>query len=132
MKFSLCAIVLTLLVSTSVSAEGTESSALRVVNNRMAAYNQHDLTHFLATYADDIRVYTYPDKLLTNGKDGLRSIFSSMFDEAQVQVTIHHQIVKDSYVINQETVRYQNGPIDYVSIYKVVGGLITEVRFVRD
>jgi hypothetical protein len=39
---------------------------------------------------------------------------------------------KDSYVINHETVEYAGKKTQYISIYKVANGLITEVRFVRD
>jgi hypothetical protein len=55
-----------------------------------------------------------------------------MFKEGNVAVKIHQQIEKDSYVINHETVIHADKKTDYVSIYKVVDGLITEVRFVRD
>ncbi len=115
-----------------VSAGEAVMSPLEVVNRRMDAYNQHDLSTFLATYADTVQVYTYPDKLLAGGKVHLQSIFEPMFKEGTIAVKIHQQIEKDSYVINQETVIYSDKKTDYVSIYKVVDGLITEVRFVRD
>ena len=55
-----------------------------------------------------------------------------MFKEKNVKVTIHHQISKDSYVINHETVTDGEKKTEYVSIYEVRGGLIRSVRFVRD
>lgn len=115
-----------------VSAGEPVLSPLEVVNKRMDAYNQHNLSAFLATYADTVQIYTYPDKQLAGGKAHLQSIFEPMFNEGNITVKIHQQIEKDSYVINQETVIYSGKKTDYVSIYKVVGGLITEVRFVRD
>ncbi len=132
MKQSFYVIILTALLTLPACSNEAEQSPLSVVNKRMAAYNQHDLTAFLATYAEDVQIYTYPDKHLTDGKAELQSIFEPMFNEAFVKVTIHHQIEKDSYVTNHETVEYPNATIDYVSIYKVVNSLITEVRFVRD
>jgi hypothetical protein len=107
-------------------------SPLEVVNKRMAAYNQHDIEALLALYSDTIQIYTYPDKQLASGKAHLQSIFEPMFTEGNVAVKIHQQIEKDSYVLNQETVIDSGKKTDYVSIYKVVDGLITEVRFVRD
>lgn len=107
-------------------------SALDVVNKRMDAYNQHDLKVFLDQYSDNVQIYTYPDKSLARGKAHLQSIFEPMFAEGNVTVKIHQQIERDSYVINQETVIYAGKKTEYVSIYKVVDGLITEVRFVRD
>lgn len=115
-----------------VSASGASLSPVEVVDKRMRAYNEHDLEAFLDLYADDVRIYTYPEQLLTAGKAGLSSIFEPLFEAGQVTVIIHSQIEKDGYVINHETVDYGNEKIEYVSIYEVRGGLITSVRFVRD
>lgn len=129
----LCYLVLMVVaLSQQISAGEPLLSPLEVVNKRMAAYNQHDTTAFLATYSDTVQIYTYPDKQLAGGKAHLRLIFEPMFSEGNIEVKIHQQIEKDSYVINHETVTYAGKSTDYVSIYKVVDGLIVEVRFVRD
>jgi hypothetical protein len=124
-------VLFVLLVTGSVSANEIQSP-LSVVNQRMDAYNQHDLKRFLALYDEGVEVYTYPDKRLAEGKGHLKSIFEPMLKEGKVKVKIHHQIQKDSYVINQETVTYGTTETEYVSVYKVENGLITEVRFIRD
>ncbi len=124
-------ILMILLAATCVHADETQSP-LTVVNQRMDAYNQHDLKRFLATYDEKVEVYTYPDKRLAEGKAHLQSIFEPMLKEGKVKVKIHHQIQKDSYVINHETVTYDTTETEYVSVYKVENGLITEVRFIRD
>ena len=54
-----------------------------------------------------------------------------MFAEGVVQVAIHHQITKDSYVVNHETVTDGDSTTEYVSIYEVEDGLIQSVGFVR-
>jgi hypothetical protein len=98
----------------------------------MESYNKHDLASFLATYAEDVEVFTYPNTSLAKGKDHLQSIFEPMFKEGAVHVTIHTQLENDSYVINHETVEYLGKKTKYISIYKVTNNLISEVRFVRD
>jgi len=105
---------------------------LDVVNERMRAYNAHDLDAFLAVYADDVEIFTYPNMSMGSGKAKMRGIFEPMFAEGKVKVVIQHQIAKDGYVINHEAVDYGEGDIEYVSIYEVRGGLIKTVRFVRD
>ncbi len=120
----------------TVSAESVKTP-LAVVNKRMDAYNNHDLPNFLATYSEGVKIYTYPDKLLNSGKANLKAIFEPMFNEKKfgekkVKVTIHYQTEKDSYVINHETVEYDGVKTKYLSVYKVVDGFITEVRFIRD
>lgn len=119
------------LIAGSVSANEIKSP-LAVVNQRMYAYNQHDLKQFLATYHENVQIYTYPDTRLAEGKEHLQSIFEPMLKEGKVKVKIHHQMQKDSYVINHETVIYGTAETEYVSVYKVENGLITEVRFIRD
>lgn len=132
MKKIFYAVLLIVAFAQQISAGEATLSPLAVVNKRMDAYNQHDLKAFLAMYSDTVQVYTYPDKQLAGGKVHLQSIFEPMFKEGNVAVKIHQQIEKDSYVINHETVIHADKKTDYVSIYKVVDGLITEVRFVRD
>ena len=114
------------------SPQSESQSPLDVVNQRMSAYNSHDLTAFMALYSDDIEVFTYPDKSLGKGKKHLRSIFEPMFQDGVVQVEIHHQIAKDKYVVNHETVSNGANATEYVSIYEVSDGLIQSVRFVRN
>ncbi len=107
-------------------------SPLEIVNRRMEAYNNHKLTEFLANYADDIKIYDYPDNKIGSGKEHLKSIFEPMFEKKSVYVKIHNQIAKDRYVINHETVSYSDKDTEYVSIYEVRNQLIQSVRFVRD
>lgn len=105
---------------------------IEVVNQRMTAYNNHDIKKFMALYAENISIYNYPDSKLAGGKEHLESIFKPMFAEANVKVTIINQVENGNYVINEEIVNYSTKNEKYVSIYKVEKGLITEVRFVRD
>lgn len=115
-------------------APGAEAlrSPLEVVNLRMRAYNEHDLEAFLSTYAEEVEIFTYPDRSLGKGKKRLERLFEDLFREGSVHVDVHHQITKDSYVINHETVVSSDEKTEYVSIYEVRKGLIRSVRFVRD
>jgi len=113
-------------------ATGKIRSPLEVVNLRMQAYNEHDLDTFLSTYAEAVEIYTYPDRSLGKGKKHIKSLFEDVFQEGSVHVDIHHQIAKDGYVINHETVVSGDKQTEYVSIYEVRKGLIRSVRFVRD
>jgi hypothetical protein len=105
---------------------------LEVVNLRMKYYNEHRIDDMLALYAENIEIYTYPDRLLGRGKDHLRKVFEEVLSDASVRVAISKQIAKDGFVINEEVVSYQDKPTRYVSIYEVRSSLITSVRFVRD
>ncbi len=133
MKNALRVLGILLLISGCNGLAGGETpSPLEVVNLRMQAYNEHNLEAFLATYSDGVEIFTYPAKSLGRGKKHIKKLFEDLFREGTVHVDIHHQIAKDSYVINHETVVSGDKKTEYVSIYEVRKGLIQSVRFVRD
>jgi hypothetical protein len=107
-------------------------SPLEVVNKRMDFYNQHNLEEFIKLYSDSVKIYTYPDKLLASAKSNLISIFKPKFLSKSVQVKIITQITNGNYVVNQEIVTESGMDTKYVSIYEVINGFISSVRFVRD
>ena len=105
---------------------------LEIVNKRMGFYNQHNFEGFIKLYADDVKIYTYPDKLLGTGTENITSIFKPKFAAKSIQVKIVSQMNNGSHVINHEIVTEDGIETKYVSIYEVRDGLITSVRFVRD
>lgn len=126
-------LILLTLISTHTLGNTQFKTPLEVVNARMAAYNNHDLTSFLNTYSDSIQVFTYPNIPLGKpGKEHLAFIFEPMFKEKSVSVKIHSQITQGKYVINHETVTYEKNKQKYVSIYEVENGLIKSVQFLRE
>ncbi|MEP3210700.1 MAG: nuclear transport factor 2 family protein [Maribacter sp.] len=121
----------------SVSKQGVQNehsnlTPLEVVNKRMALYNQHNFAEFIRLYADDVKIYTYPDKLLGTGADNITSIFKPKFAERSIQVEIVSQMHNGNFVINHEIVTENGSNTKYVSIYEVRDGLIRSVKFVRD
>jgi len=133
MKNALRVLGILLLISGCNGLAGGETpSPLEVVNLRMQAHNEHNLEAFLATYSDEVEIFTYPAKSLGRGKKRIKKLFEDVFLDGSVHVDIHHQIAKDSYVINHETVVSGDKKTEYVSIYEVRKGLIQSVRFVRD
>ncbi|MDT0559551.1 nuclear transport factor 2 family protein [Ichthyenterobacterium sp. W332] len=112
--------------------EKAQKSPLEVVNKRMKLYNQHDFDQFIKLYAKDVKVYTYPDKLLGDGIENIISIFKPKFETKSISVKIINQIENGSHVVNHEIVTENGLLTKYVSIYQVENGLIKSVRFVRD
>ena len=98
----------------------------------MTFYNQHNFDQFIKLYAQDVKVYTYPDKLLGEGIDNIISIFKPKFKAKSIVVEIITQIENGNHVINHEIVTEENQLTKYVSIYQIENGLIKSVRFVRD
>lgn len=113
-------------------AESLTQTPLEVVNQRMEAYNQHNFKAFIKLYADDVQIYTYPDKLLGEGIDHMTWIFKPKFEAASISVEIVNQMFNGNYVINHEIVTENGKQTKYISIYEVADGLIQSVKFVRD
>jgi len=113
-------------------AQESNMTPLEVVNKRMDFYNRHDFVEFIKLYADDVKIYTYPDRLLGTGTDNITSIFKPMFAAKSIQVEIVSQMNNGNYVINHEIVTEGGKDKKYVSIYEVKKGLIRSVKFVRD
>ena len=97
----------------------------------MNYFNEHNYADFIKQYHKDVKVYTYPDKLMGKGSDRLASIFKSDFENKLVAVKVVNQMNNGPYVINHELVTNDGKETKYISIYKVENGLITSVRFVR-
>ncbi|WP_109852270.1 nuclear transport factor 2 family protein [Aquimarina sp. AU58] len=105
---------------------------LEIVNERMRFFNAHNYDEFIKLYHKNVKVFTYPDKLMGTGSDRLASIFKTDFENKSVSVKIENQITNGPYVINHEIVTNDGKPTKYVSIYKIEKGLITNVSFVRE
>lgn len=133
MKTAGILIVIFLSINFGFSQEqNSKLTPLETVNKRMDAYNQHNFSEFIKLYADDVKIYTYPDKLLGVGKDNLTSIFKPKFASKSITVEIISQINNGDYVINHEIVTEKGIKTKYVSIYEVKNGLIQTVKFIRD
>ena len=120
----------------SGTSNGVEQNSnltpLQIVNKRMNLFNEHNFNAFIKLYNDDVKVYTYPDKLMGTGSDRLASIFKSDFEKKSINVKVVNQISNGPYVINHEIVTNNGKETKYVSIYEVKDGLITSVSFVRE
>ena len=133
MNFKLTFIIILFSLNLNFGQETkTERTPLQIVNSRMELYNQHNFEEFIKLYALDIKVYTYPDKLLGDGIDNIISIFKPKFAAKSVSVQILDQIENGSHVINHEIVTENGMKTKYVSIYHISNGFIKSVRFVRD
>ncbi|MBL4604231.1 MAG: hypothetical protein JKY02_00760 [Flavobacteriaceae bacterium] len=118
--------------STLTEQNYSNLTPLEVVNKRMDYFNEHNYDAFIKLYNNNVKVYTYPDKLMGTGSDRLASIFKSDFENKSVAVKVVNQMNNGPYVINHELVTSDGKETKYVSIYKVENGLITDVSFVRD
>jgi imidazolonepropionase-like amidohydrolase len=103
-----------------------------LAQQQLNAYNQRNIEAFLEPYADDVKVYTFPDQLIYEGKDRMRQGYSSMFENTpNLHCELVNRIVKGNVVIDEESVQFGDQIIKAVAIYRIKNNKISEVYFVR-
>ncbi|NJB86412.1 hypothetical protein GGR26_002180 [Lewinella marina] len=109
-------------------------AAVTPVQTQLDAYNTGDLELFLSAYADDVRLYNFPDELTGEGKDKMRETYGAMFaNRPDLQCRLVSRIVMGNRVLDHESVVFdsKSPPVEVVAMYLVEDGLIREVRFLR-
>jgi imidazolonepropionase-like amidohydrolase len=103
-----------------------------LAQRQLNAYNSRNIEAFLEPYADDVEIYTYPDKLMSKGKDEMRKGYAKMFDNTP---TLHCElvgrIVQGNIVIDKERVQFGKGILEAVAIYHIENNKIKKVYFIQ-
>lgn len=113
------------------NAENTVRLSL-IIQKQLDAYNAQDLEAFLATYTDDIKLYNYPNELLSEGKDQMRKDHIAWFQRTpDLKATVKKRIVIGNKVIDEEQVTAKGEIFNTVAIYEVRNGQISKVTFIQ-
>jgi len=117
---------------TFVNNSNTNSNPEVIINNQLEAYNNKDIEAFATTYSTDIKLYTFPNNLISEGQDAIRKQYSSFFERIpDLNAQIVNRMVLGNKVIDKEKVTV-NGNIFYaIAIYEVKDGKISKVTFIQ-
>ena len=107
-----------------------------LAQEQLNAYNARDIEAFLEPYAEDVRIFNFPDTQTptTEGKEAMRAGYASMFERAtDLHCELVNRIVQGNTVIDQEKVIFSKDQpeLEAIAIYKIVDNKIAEVYFVR-
>lgn len=103
-----------------------------IVQRQLNAYNARNIEAFMDTYADDIELYAFPNKLLSKGKEKMRQEYAAMFKELpNLYCQVTSRIVQGNTIIDKEKVRIGKEQMEAVAIYEVANGKIKKVTFVE-
>lgn len=112
----------------SLVAETPEMTVQRQLN----AYNARSLEAFLDTYSDDVELYNFPNKLISKGKEALRSTYGEMFRNLKyLHCKIEKRIVLGNKIIDHERVKFNDQTVQAVAVYEVENGKIVRVTFLE-
>jgi len=110
------------------------SIAEQLAQNQLIAYNNKNIEEFLKQYSDNVKIYSFPNILKTEGKEEMRKIYSKMFETLpDLHCELVNRIVQNNTVIDQESVTFKaNEPKkSAIAIYKIVDDKISEVYFIQ-
>ncbi|MFJ2990361.1 nuclear transport factor 2 family protein [Collimonas sp. NPDC087041] len=109
-------------------------SAEEVVQSQLDAYNARNIDAFLATYANEVELFGFPNTPLTKGKEAMRKRYTARFSDTILHCTIVKRIVMGNTVIDHERVRVTlpegAGVMEAIAIYEVHDGKIAKVTFI--
>ena len=112
------------------AAQGLTSSPEKVVDIQLETYNRGDIEAFVATFADDIKLYAHPNTLQMEGIEAVRKAYGGYFAEhPDLHAEVTHKIILGQYVIYQERVTGIVGGEDFTAtaIYEVHEGKIRNI-----
>lgn len=108
-------------------------SAAEVVQRQVNAFNAHNLDAVLATYAEDVKLYDFPDQLLASGRAALRAYYEKhLAPDSKVHWEVRQRLATGNVVIDEVrwTGRADGKNSEGVGIYQVRNGLIQSIRAV--
>jgi hypothetical protein len=102
--------------------------------SQLEAYNARDLDAFLACYTDHCVIEDGEGARLCTGKAEMRVRYGTLFAASpDLRAEVLHRTRIGEYVIDEERITGRVPPMSRaVAIYRVRGGLIEHVRFLRE
>ena len=118
--------------NTNTETITASSDVEAIVQKNLDAYNARDIDGFMADYADDVKLYAYPNTLQTDGKEAMRKGYKDWFDRVpDLRAFVKKRIVIGNKVIDEEQVTANGKIFNAVAIYEVEDGKITKVTFIQ-
>jgi hypothetical protein len=127
-------IFLFLVTGTIFAQETVEQVAEKLAQEQLDAYNKRDIDAFVAPYAENVKVYKFPNELLYEGKTAMYDMYGRMFARTpDLHCRLVNRIVMGNTVIDQEevTISKKDPPMNAIAIYKIKDGKIAEVYFIQ-
>lgn len=117
---------------TFINNSKTTSNPEAIVNKQLVAYNKREINAFIETYANNVKLYKFPNHLISEGHDAIRKNYSSMFEKtSDLNAQIINRMVLGNKVIDKEMVTV-NGNVFYaIAIYEIKNEKIFKVTFVQ-
>jgi hypothetical protein len=106
---------------------------LALVIHQVNAYNTGNLEAFLETYADDIKIYDFPDKLLVKGKEEMKKVYGQLFrNYPELHCEVKDSMIQGTTIILKERISgIEPEALQSIVIYEITENKISKVYFIN-
>lgn len=125
-------ILLTVMLIFNFSSWTQDQKPEEIVQKQVEAYNSRDIDVFLSFYSEDVKIYSFPNSLESEGKQAMRNNYANFFKNAKIlNCKIKNRIIYNDKVIDEEEVTYNDKKFGAVAIYEIKNNKIVKVTFVN-
>jgi hypothetical protein len=125
------------LLSFAVHAQIIEEIATQVAQDQLIAYNNKDITNFMALFATDASIHNFGDCTpIAEGKEAIKNVYKKLFESSP---NLHSQVINRTVLGNQVldyeliTGRENNDSVlKIIAIYEIENSLIKKATFIRE
>ncbi|WP_339756409.1 nuclear transport factor 2 family protein [uncultured Winogradskyella sp.] len=120
--------------TTETDTENSEVISIleTLIQKQLDAYNARDVNAFMSAYTEDIKLYNYPNELLSEGQDQMRKDYVSWFKRTpDLKAASKKRIIIGNKVIDHEQITANGKVFNTVAIYEIENGLISKVTFMQ-
>jgi len=118
--------------NTDSESTTNETDVEAIIQRNLDAYNARDIDAFMNDYADNVKLYQYPNTLQTEGKEAMRKSYQDWFNRVKdLRAYVKKRIVFGNKVIDEEQVTANGQILNAVAIYEVENGKIVKVTFMQ-
>ena len=110
-----------------------KETALTLVQRQMNALNARNLNAFMEPYADDVELYTFPNKQIAKGKIEMSKMYASLFEKMpNLHCQIINRIVQGNIIIDNERITgLGDKPLESTGIFYIEEKKIRKVYFIQ-
>lgn len=109
-----------------------EETPTALAQRQLNAYNCRNIDAFLEPYAEDVEIYSFPDKLRYKGKENMRKMYAELFETTpNLHCELLGRIVQGNVVMDKERVQFGDITTEAIAIYHVENNKIKKVYFVK-
>ncbi|SDB23539.1 hypothetical protein SAMN03097699_0230 [Flavobacteriaceae bacterium MAR_2010_188] len=115
-----------------IKNEGNSDNLEKLVNQQLQGANESNIDAFMASYANDVKLYNFPSELKEDGASTVRKNYSEFFKQApDLRVIVLNRIVIGNKVIDEEEITSKGNSYRDISIYEIENGKIKRVTFIQ-